>query len=133
MKASNDIWKTRLAGKLPDQLAEEIDTFETEIDLRSQDKLDEDGDPEFVAILGPRNVQRHASFFSLDFRVSRTWKLERGSLMAFLEVANLTNRRNECCFDFDIEEDEETGEEFFEQSFDYWLPLMPAIGILWEF
>ena len=95
--------------------------------------VDEDGEPEFVAIPGPRNVLRHATFFSLDLRVSRTWKLERGSLMAFLEVANATNRRNECCYDFDIEEDEQTGEEFFERSYDYWLPLMPAVGILWEF
>jgi len=41
MKASNQLWKTRLAGKLPVQLAEEVDTFETEIELRAQDKVDE--------------------------------------------------------------------------------------------
>ena len=41
MKASNELWKERLSGKLPQQLAEEIDTFEMEIDLRGQDKIDE--------------------------------------------------------------------------------------------
>lgn len=41
MKASNQLWKERLEGALPAQLAEEVDTFEVEIDLRSQDKLDE--------------------------------------------------------------------------------------------
>ena len=41
MKASNEFWKERLSGELPEQLAEEIDTFEMEIDLRSKDKLDE--------------------------------------------------------------------------------------------
>ena len=41
MKASHQLWKERLAGQLPSNLAEEIDTFETEIDLRSQDKVDE--------------------------------------------------------------------------------------------
>ncbi len=41
MKASNEVWKERLAEKLPTQLAEEIDTFEIEIDLRRQDKVDE--------------------------------------------------------------------------------------------
>ncbi|MCA9214483.1 MAG: nitrite/sulfite reductase [Planctomycetales bacterium] len=41
MKASNELWKERLTGKVPTQLAEEIDVFETEIDLRSQDKVDE--------------------------------------------------------------------------------------------
>ena len=41
MKVSNSIWKERLAEQVPPQLAEEIDTFETEIDLRSQGKADE--------------------------------------------------------------------------------------------
>ena len=98
-----------------------------------EDGVDEDGEPEFAAIPGSRNALRQASFASLDFRISRKWKLKRGSLMAFFEVANLTNRRNECCFDWDLEEDEDTGEEFLEKSLDYWLPIMPAVGILWEF
>jgi len=97
------------------------------------DGVDEDGEPVFVAVPGPRNVDQYGTFASLDFRVSRRWKLERGSFMAFLEVSNLTNRRNECCRDYDFEEDETTGEDVFESGVDYWLPLLPAIGVLWEF
>ncbi len=41
MKASNELWKDLLVGKIADDLAGEIDTFETEVNLRSQDKLDE--------------------------------------------------------------------------------------------
>ena len=41
MKASNEIWKEQLAGQLPLDLSEEIDTFETEINLRRQGKVDE--------------------------------------------------------------------------------------------
>ena len=41
MKASNGLWKERLAGKLPEQLAEEIDAFEMEIELRLLGKIDE--------------------------------------------------------------------------------------------
>ena len=41
MKASHELWKSQLANVIPAQLAEEIDTFETEIALRSQDKVDE--------------------------------------------------------------------------------------------
>ena len=41
MKASNRFWKARLSGKLPEQLADEIDAFELEIELRCQDKVDE--------------------------------------------------------------------------------------------
>jgi sulfite reductase (ferredoxin) len=41
MKLSNPLWKERLDGRLPAQLAEEIDIFETEIELRRQGKVDE--------------------------------------------------------------------------------------------
>lgn len=98
-----------------------------------EDGVDEDGEPEYVAVPGPRNAGRHATFASLDFRISRRWKLNRGTLLAFFEVSNLTNRRNECCLDFDFEEDEDTGEDVFERGVDYWMPLLPAIGVLWEF
>jgi len=98
-----------------------------------QDGVDEDGEQAFVAIPGPRNESQLGSFASLDFRISRTWQLQRGSFMAFLEISNLTNRRNECCLDWDFEEDEDTGEDVFERGVDYWMPLLPAIGVLWEF
>ncbi len=98
-----------------------------------EDGVDEDGEIQYVAIPGPRNSNRHSTFASLDFRISRKWKLERGSLMAFFEVSNITNRRNECCIDFDLDEDEDTGEVEFDRGVEYWMPLLPAIGILWEF
>jgi sulfite reductase (ferredoxin) len=41
MKAGNSLWKERLDGKLPPQLQEEIDAFETQIELRKQGKMDE--------------------------------------------------------------------------------------------
>jgi sulfite reductase (ferredoxin) len=41
MKASNSQWTERLAGKIPELLAREIDIFETEIALRKQGKFDE--------------------------------------------------------------------------------------------
>ncbi len=98
-----------------------------------EDGVDPDGEPEYIAIPGPRNALQLQTFASLDFRISRKWKLNRGSLMAFFEVTNLTNRSNECCLDWDFEEDENTGEEYLDVSYDYWLPLVPAVGILWEF
>ena len=41
MKASHELWKQRFDGQLPEQLAEEVQTFEHEIELRRQDKVDE--------------------------------------------------------------------------------------------
>ena len=41
MKASNSLWKEKLAGKLPEDLAHEVDIFESELGLRKQGKFDE--------------------------------------------------------------------------------------------
>ena len=41
MKASNQLWKERLAGKISEPLNREIDIFDTEINLRRQEKVDE--------------------------------------------------------------------------------------------
>jgi len=94
--------------------------------------LDVDGEPIFVAVPGPRNEIRHPTFASVDVRLSRKFKVRRGSLLAFVEISNLFNRRNVCCIDWDLEEDA-LGNESLEYSHDYWLPLLPAIGVLWEF
>ena len=96
------------------------------------DGTDENGDPAFVAVPGPRNALQHGTFASLDVRLSRRFKLRRSSLLAFIEISNLTNRRNECCLDWDLIEDE-NGNEALERGLDYWMPLLPAIGVLWEF
>ena len=41
MKANSATWKQLLSDRIPAQLADEIETFETEITLRSDDKVDE--------------------------------------------------------------------------------------------
>jgi sulfite reductase (ferredoxin) len=41
MKASNALWKEKLAGQVAEPLSREIDAFETDIALRKQGKLDE--------------------------------------------------------------------------------------------
>jgi hypothetical protein len=90
------------------------------------------GELVYVAVPGPRNALQHDTFASLDMRISRTFDVRRGSLTAFLEVTNLQNRKNPCCRDWDVEIDDD-GTAVLEHSYDYWLPLLPAIGVLWEF
>ncbi len=86
-----------------------------------------DDEPVYEATPGPRNANRLPTFSSLDLRLSRKFRLRRGSLLAFLEVSNVLNTRNVCCLDWDIDDGS------LEQGLDYWMPLLPAIGILWEF
>ena len=97
-----------------------------------QDGIDADGEPIYVVIPGPRNALRVSTFASLDLRLSRKFDVPRGSLLVFLEVTNALNRRNVCCVDWDIE-GEDGVEPELDNSLDYWLPLLPAIGVLWEF
>ncbi|MEL7449267.1 MAG: TonB-dependent receptor [Pseudomonadota bacterium] len=96
--------------------------------------FDEDGEPLLVATPGPRNAGNHRTFASLDVRVARKWRLPRATVSAFLEVTNLTNRRNPCCLDWDFVEDgPATGTPELERGVDYWMPLLPAVGVLIEF
>ena len=88
--------------------------------------------PDGRAVPGPRNAEDLPLFASVDFRLSRRFRLPKGSLLAFLEVSNTLNRRNVCCIDWDLEEDE-AGTALLESSRDYWMPLLPAVGLLWEF
>lgn len=91
---------------------------------------DTEEDPRVV--FGPRNRDTLNSFFSLDARLARTWALPRGKLSAWVEVTNLTDHANECCVDYDIEEDD-NGDGYLERSVDHWLGITPALGLLWEF
>jgi len=97
-----------------------------------EDGVDEDGEPINVAVPGPRNELHHPTFASVDVRLSRRFKVRRGSLLAFIEISNLFNRRNVCCVDWDLGEDA-LGNDALEYSLDYWMPLLPAVGVLWEF
>ena len=96
------------------------------------DGVDDDGETVNAAVPGPRNALRHPDFASVDLRLSRRFDVPRGSLLAFIEISNVLNRNNVCCIDWDIEEDS-LGNDVLEYSPDYWMPLLPAVGILWEF
>ncbi len=94
--------------------------------------IDDEGEVELQPLVGRRNSKSYPVFATLDARISRKFDVRRGTLSVFAEVSNLTNRRNVCCSDFDLEEDE-VGNDTLDLSDDFWPPLLPAIGILWEF
>jgi outer membrane receptor protein involved in Fe transport len=100
--------------------------------LALQEITDALGNTELVAVPGPRNTAQLNTFATLDARVSRTWDVGRGTLTAFIEIANVLDRKNVCCYDYDIGTDE-NDDDVLEYSNDYWLPLLPAVGVLWQF
>ena len=94
---------------------------------------EEGGDePVYFPIPGPRNAEQLGTFAQLDIRVSRQVAVRRGRLSAFFEVTNATNRRNPCCIDYDIDEDDDCN-VYLDRTVDHWLPLIPAVGLFWEF
>ena len=87
--------------------------------------------PDATLALGRRNSIRYDDYASLDARVSRDFTLSRGELTAFVEVTNLTNRRNPCCVDYTYEY-QDAG-LVLERDVRHWLPLVPSLGVLWKF
>lgn len=83
------------------------------------------------AILGSRNADRMPAFASIDFRVEYRRPLAVGSLAVALEVSNLTNRRNQCCLDVEVE-DVDTPEESVVIENQFWPRLLPSLSIEWE-
>jgi len=85
-----------------------------------------------VAAAGPRNAQRLRPYLSVDARIARTFGFDAaGTLTVFLEVTNLLNRANDCCVEYEIE-DEEEGLLLDVGRLDS-LPMMPSLGFIWQF
>jgi hypothetical protein len=85
-----------------------------------------------VISITDRNLSRYTFFGTLDMRVRYTAPAKIGELTYFFELSNATNRENPCCVDFDVSFDA-AGFPVLEQETKYWLPLLPAVGVLWQF
>jgi len=93
---------------------------------------EDDSEPVYFPVLGTRNDEQLGTFAQIDFRISREIPARHGRLSAFFEVTNATNRRNDCCVDYDIDVDDD-GDVALDRTVEHWLPLIPAVGIFWEF
>ncbi len=89
-------------------------------------------EPELVARFGPRNADRLGSYVRADVRASRWIDIGDTRLQVYAEISNLQDRFNPCCVDYDIDYDAQD-RPFLERAEDKWLPLIPEVGIRWEF
>ena len=86
-----------------------------------------------LVAVGPRNDDRLDDYARLDARVARKFRFEsRQQLTVFLEVSNVANRRNDCCTEYQVET-EEPGSPFLDVAVVKSLPLVPSLGVAWEF
>lgn len=90
------------------------------------------GGQEFHGTAGPINDERWGPYARLDLRVNRDVLLAQSKLSFYLEVTNLTDRKNPCCVNGYHAEQGRFGPELVIDE-GYWLPLMPSLGFQWEF
>jgi len=86
-----------------------------------------------LVAVGKRNAGNVSDYARIDLRIARRFELgAAGGLTAFLEVNNLANRNNQCCVEYQLE-DENPGEIFLDVGPRGSLPLIPSLGVLWKF
>jgi hypothetical protein len=82
--------------------------------------------------LGERNAERFATRGALDLRAEYRRPLAVGSLAVSVEVTNAVNIGNTCCTELTAVDDSAGNPAFTTETSD-WLPVVPSIGVLWEF
>lgn len=91
-----------------------------------------DGSTELIATTTPRNSLNYDAFHTLDMRVSRKYRLPDSELTAFVEISNISNRQNPCCNEYRVQIGSD-GSKTLQVNQNYWLPLVPSIGVVWKF
>lgn len=85
-----------------------------------------------LASAGRRNASQLDDYARIDLRIARRFELgSAGELTAFVEVNNLLKRNNDCCVEYQIEDEVE--EVFLDVETRGSLPLIPSIGVIWKF
>jgi outer membrane receptor protein involved in Fe transport len=82
---------------------------------------------------GKRNAENVSNYWRIDARISRRFDLDSaGELTVFAEVNNLMKRNNDCCMEYQLE-DEDEDEIFLDVEPRGSLPMIPSVGVLWRF
>ena len=91
-----------------------------------------DGSTGYTSSFGPVNAERFSPYHRLDVRVHRYFNVRNGRLSIFAEVRNLYNRSNIRRYHYSIWTNED-GEQKVIKDAQEWLPIVPSIGVNWEF
>ena len=86
-----------------------------------------------LAGTGPRNGEQLSAFISFDARVARKYDLgDAGKLTLFGQLNNMFNRGNKCCVEYEVEEFE-NGEPYLDLENKKGVPIVPSLGVTWQF
>ncbi len=83
----------------------------------------EGGIDDFAVLVGPRNGERYPAYHRMDVSFRKPMKKSWGTLVPYLDILNLYNRRNVLFYFYDYEMNpaERTGVSMF--------PMLPTIGV----
>jgi hypothetical protein len=84
------------------------------------------------ATLGTRNSARFSNYGTLDLRAEYRRPMAYGSLAVVLNIANATNRKNRCCTDVEVDDEDPLGDEIVAEK-KYWPRMLPVLSVEWEF
>ncbi|MGH8251574.1 MAG: TonB-dependent receptor plug domain-containing protein [Steroidobacteraceae bacterium] len=97
----------------------------TEVELATLEPL-----PQVEA--GKRNASSISNYSRVDLRIARRFDLgSAGELTAFVEANNIFKRNNDCCVEYQMEDEE--GPVFLDVETRGSLPLIPSLGVVWKF
>jgi outer membrane cobalamin receptor len=86
----------------------------------------------FRRVYGPLNGARFPAYHRMDVRVNRYFHFTNSRLSLFLELRNLYNRKNSRAFEYSVTVFRD-GSFVVNRSEEHWLPLLPSIGISYDF
>lgn len=90
------------------------------------------GGYEVQGTVGPRNGERLGAYSRIDMRLNRDVLLASSKLSLYFEITNMLDSRNQCCVeDYHVEQGRPAPVLVIEKS--YWLPILPSVGVQWEF
>lgn len=79
----------------------------------------------YEPVLGSKNSTRIPDFVQVDVRASKRFKLQTSSLEIYLDVQNVSNRKNP--------EEIAYNADYTEQRYIEGLPILPVLGAKWEY
>lgn len=103
----------------------------TDLSLQTLSSVDA-GDEAQVVIAGARNRSSLDALRRVDLTAYRSFAVPRGSLRFFVDVTNLTNRRNPRGLEHELVARPDGGLRLA-SSENHWLPLVVNVGARWEF
>jgi hypothetical protein len=90
-------------------------------------------EPEIVTTIGLRNASSYPAYGRLDLRISKLFPTDYGEFKVYLEILNLTNRKNICCTeDFELEVEDDLSVTVTPE-YRNWAPFIPTLGFGWRF